>query len=85
MLLKLQKKKQISNSISTGLYYFKKGSDFVSAAEEMIRKDIRIKGEFYVIPVYKILLERGKRIKKYSCERLDILGTPEELQSFLDK
>lgn len=84
-VIEVAEKKQISNSISTGLYYFKKGSDFVSAAEEMIRKDIRIKGEFYVIPVYQILLERGKRIKNYSCERLDILGTPEELQSFLDK
>ena len=37
---------------TVGYYYWKKGSDFVKYAEDMIEKDIRVNNEFYVCPVF---------------------------------
>ena len=34
-------KKVISNEATVGIYNFSRGTDFVYAAEEMIRKDLR--------------------------------------------
>ena len=38
----------ISDHGSAGVYYFKHGKDFVWAAKEMIRKNIRTNNEFYI-------------------------------------
>ena len=45
-------KKPISNIATVGVYYWKKGSDYVKYAEQMIDKDIRTNNEFYVCPVF---------------------------------
>ena len=49
-------KKVISKNATVGVYYWKKGLDYVSSAEQMIKKNIRINNEFYVCPVYNLSL-----------------------------
>ena len=81
-------KKPLSKMIkSAGIYYFKKGSDYVKSANQMIDKDIRTNNEFYICPIYNELLEYDKQISTYECDvhNKHMLGTPEELQIFLDK
>ena len=53
----------------------------------MIDKDIRTNNEFYICPVYNELLEDDKKVSTYECDvhTKHMLGTPEELQIFLDK
>lgn len=46
-------KEVISNEATVGIYNFKRGADFVAAAEMMIEKDERVNGEFYVAPVQR--------------------------------
>ena len=77
----------ISDKASAGIYYFKKGSDYVKSANQMIDKDIRTNNEFYICPIYNELLEYDKQISTYECDvhNKHMLGTPEELQIFLDK
>lgn len=79
-------KQVISNEATVGIYNFARGSDFVRAADEMIRRDLRVNGEFYVAPVYNLMIERGARVVVAATGReLDGmygLGTPEDLESF---
>ena len=72
----------ISNLASTGMYYFKRGSDFVTAAEQLIARGEMYNNEFYVMPCYTELLKAGKKIKTVLTESLWVLGTPEELKNF---
>lgn len=77
-------KKPISNHATTGIYYWKRGSSFVKYAEQMIAKNVRVNGEFYVCPVFNEALADGFKIKIMDCERMWGLGTPEDLKYFLD-
>lgn len=76
-------KKPISNNATTGIYYWKKGSDFVKYAEQMISKNIRVNNEFYVCPVFNEAILDDKKIKIKDCEEMHGIGTPEDLDAFL--
>jgi len=73
----------ISNIATTGIYYWAKGSDFVKFASEMIRKDIRHNGEFYICPVYNEAIADGRKIRARGVHKMWGLGTPEDLTTFL--
>lgn len=55
-------KNAISRNAVAGLYYFKKGSDFIEAAKEIIRKDNSIDGNFYLSSSLNELVLKGKKI-----------------------
>lgn len=80
----LAEKKPISTIATVGIYYWTKGSEYVKYAEQMIDKDIRVNGEFYVAPVYNEAIADGKKIRTYNIEKMWGLGTPEDLNKFLD-
>ena len=73
----------ISDQASVGVYFWKKGADYVAHAEAMIAADERVNNEFYVAPVYNRAIAAGLGIKKYTAKSFKGLGTPEDLQSFL--
>src|SRR3989338_3086018 len=75
-------KVRISDYANIGGYFFAKGSDFVSAAEEMVGKKMKIKSEYYVAPVYERLLARNFKIMAAVCEEVWGLGTPEDVEKF---
>lgn len=79
-------KKVISNEATVGLYNFRHGRDFVQAADEMIRRNLRVNNEFYVAPAYNLLIERGDRIVVRQTGReyagMYGLGTPEDYEFF---
>lgn len=76
-------KRPISSNASNGMYYFKRGLDFVQNAEKMISKKITHNGEFYVAPVYNELYLLGKRIRGVETTKYHVLGTPEERERFI--
>jgi UDP-N-acetylglucosamine diphosphorylase / glucose-1-phosphate thymidylyltransferase / UDP-N-acetylgalactosamine diphosphorylase / glucosamine-1-phosphate N-acetyltransferase / galactosamine-1-phosphate N-acetyltransferase len=75
-------KRRISPHASTGLYYFSSGREFVDAADELIRRGLRSRGEFYVIPVYGIYIERGWWVGLSHARGVWDLGTPEGKDAF---
>jgi len=75
-------KKVISKNATVGVYYWKKGSDYVNSAEQMIKKNVRVNNEFYVCPVYNEFLLKNKKVKIHNVERMYGLGTPEDLDNF---
>jgi dTDP-glucose pyrophosphorylase len=76
-------KNPISDSATVGYYYWKHGSDFVKYAEEMISKNIRVNGEFYVCPVFNQAIQDGKEIRTFNAKEMWGLGTPEDLNNFI--
>jgi NDP-sugar pyrophosphorylase family protein len=79
-------KRVISNHANVGLYWFKDGCDFVLYANQMINRDIRINGEFYIAPIYNQLIAgQGKvTIHEIPKNKVHLLGTPAELESYND-
>ena len=77
-------KNPISEHATVGIYYFARGKEFVEAAEQMIDKNIRVNNEFYVCPVYNEIINSGKIIKPYPIPMMCGLGTPEDLNEFLN-
>lgn len=80
-------KKPISEHATVGVYYFKHGESYVKGAEQMINKNIRTNGEFYVCPVYNECILNNEKIKIHSIKEDAMwgLGTPEDLNVFLTK
>ncbi|MAH43783.1 hypothetical protein CL614_08765 [archaeon] len=77
-------KKPISNIATVGVYYWKKGSDYVKYAEQMIDKDIRTNNEFYVCPVFNEAIGDDKKVKVFPIDKMWGLGTPEDLERYLN-
>jgi len=82
-VIEVAEKNPISDIATVGIYYWKKGSDYVKYAEQMIEKNIRHNNEFYVCPVFNEAIEDGKKIKTFDIQNMWGLGTPEDLNFFL--
>jgi len=84
-VVEVAEKKVISNLATCGIYWYNKGSDFVRCAERMISRNIRTNGEFYIAPVYNEMILEGKNIQTYPVKKMWPMGTPEELNLFLEQ
>ncbi len=82
---RVAEKEIISSNASAGCYYFSHGRDFVWAAEEMIRKNLRVNNSFYICPVYNQLIEQKRKIRIFPVEFIAGFGSPEEVQQFQNK
>ena len=84
LVTEVAEKNPISDIATVGYYYWKKGSDFVKYAEEMVKENIRVDNEFYVCPVYNQAIKDGKKIRTYDIPKMWGLGTPEDLKYYLE-
>lgn len=82
-VVEVAEKKPISKHATVGVYFWRRGSDYVRSAESMIQKNIRVNNEFYVCPVYNEALLEGARVKTFHIDKMWGLGTPEDLDVFL--
>ncbi len=87
MVTRVVEKEVISNEATVGIYNFRRGSDFVRAADQMIAKNLRVNNEFYVAPTYNQLIAEGARIAIYNVGSEGAgmygLGIPSDLDQFL--
>ena len=77
-------KQVISNVATVGIYYYRKGSYFVAAAENMIASNVVVNGEFYVAPAYNQMLMFGMSIVPYLINEMAGIGTPKDLREYLN-
>jgi len=82
-VIEVAEKRVISEFGTTGLYLYRKGSDFVKYAEQMIQKNIRVNGEFYIAPIFNEAIADGKKIRIFQAQQMNSLGVPEDLEYFL--
>jgi glucose-1-phosphate thymidylyltransferase len=76
----IEKPQDDTNNLAVvGFYYFKNAQDLLTAIDEQIKRNIRLKGEFFLADAINIMLERGLSMR---IEKVDIwldAGTPEAL------
>ena len=82
-ITEVAEKKPISDIATCGIYWYRKGSDFVKYAEQMIDKNIRVNKEFYIAPVYNELIEDGKTLIPFYVHKMWGIGTPEDLKAYI--
>jgi dTDP-glucose pyrophosphorylase len=75
-------KVRISDWACTGMYHFSRTSDFLAAADAMIADNQRVRGEFYVAPIYNRFIAAGREIRLDIADEAFALGTPEDLADF---
>lgn len=83
-ITEVKEKEVISNQASVGVYYWARGKDFVWSAEKMIQENKRVRSEFYLFPSVSELLEQGMKFKPYQVDKMIGLGTPEQLEQYLN-
>lgn len=82
---KVEEKNPISDIATCGIYFWKKGEEYVKCAEQMINKNIRTNNEFYIAPVYNEKINEGGKIKIFNVEKMWGLGDPQSFDIFINK
>ena len=80
---KCAEKKPISRYATAGVYYYRRGKDFVEGAKEMIKKKITTHNQYFICPVYNELIAKGLKIRKYDIKNVWSFAVPEELDYFV--
>lgn len=84
----IREKEVISNEATVGIYNFAHGRDYVKYAKKMIGMNLRVNNEFYVAPVYNLMIEDGKRISYFNIGKVGAgmygLGVPADLDVFVE-
>ena len=83
LVIEVAEKKVISKHATVGVYYWKKGKEFVKYAEKMIKENLRINNEFYVCPVFNEAIKDNKKIAISKVKEMKGLGTPEDLNAYI--
>ena len=83
LVAEVAEKNPISNNATVGYYFWKKGSDFVRYAEQMINENRRVNNEFYVCPVFNEAISDGKEVRIFQAEKMWGLGTPHDLEYYI--
>ncbi len=76
----VEKPDNMDNNLAVvGFYYFEDSQTVLAAIEEQMRRDVQLKGEYFLADAINIMLEEGLRMR---AERVDVwldAGTPEAL------
>ncbi len=76
----IEKPQDVSNNLAVvGFYYFKRAEDLLSAIEEQMRRDIQLKGEYFLADAVNIMLERGLKMRVQKVDVWLDAGTAEAL------
>jgi NDP-sugar pyrophosphorylase family protein len=79
----VREKEVISPWATTGTYWFRRGADFVRAAEARFHSGKREASEYYVGPLYNDLIVAGGKVRNFPIRKLFCFGTPEDLRATL--
>ena len=67
-VIETAEKRPISRNAIAGLYYFKRGQNFVDAAMKMIQKDDNVNGSFFIAPALNQMILAGKDIRIHKVD-----------------
>jgi glucose-1-phosphate thymidylyltransferase len=76
----IEKPEDKSNNLAiVGFYYFREARELLSAIDEQMKRDLQLKGEFFLADAVNIMLERGLRMRTQQVDVWLDAGTPESL------
>jgi glucose-1-phosphate thymidylyltransferase len=69
----------VSNLAQVGMYYMKNGRTFMEYINRTIKQDLRVKGEFYLPEVFKLMIKDDFKLGAPEIEEWLDCGKPETL------
>lgn len=84
-VLRVVEKEVISEHANVGLYYFNSGKEFLKYGKEVIDNNMLVKNEFYIAPMYNLMIRDGKYVTCSDTEKMHVLGTPSTLEFFSER
>lgn len=85
VIRRVAEKERISSHACVGLYYFTSGDDFLRQARRFVKAGRRLKGEYYVAPLYQQMIDKGAEIRIGPVEAVHEMGTPASHAEFLGR
>lgn len=82
LVTKTAEKIVISDNASVGVYCFKTGKMFLELAEAAISSGLKSNKEYYVCPLYNLLIANGGKVKTLLVPIMYVMGTPDEMTFF---
>lgn len=85
--VEVREKKRISDNCTLGAYYFSSAGLYRQLYEEYYSDGSKVeRNEKYIAPLYNYMIEKGMEvtISIVPEEKVHVLGTPEELQTFME-
>lgn len=82
LVLRTEEKEVISSNALVGIYCFRSGASFVKYSERMIDQELRTNNEYYIAPLYNLLIKDGLFIGTQAVDKMHVIGTPDELDFF---
>ena len=73
----------ISNYAHTGHYHFSSVSKFIHYANKLISLDIKVNGEYFLSPIYNLMIADGEVINPFFVDQFIPFGIPDDLNSYL--
>ena len=67
----------VSNLAVIGLYYVKDSQLLVDCIAELIRKDIKTQGEYFLADAFQLMIDRGAKFRARTVEVWEDCGKPE--------
>lgn len=83
--IEVREKQRISDNCTIGLYYFKSCKLYNNLYEEYYKDNKNLeKNEKYIAPLYNYMIQSGMQvnISKLPFDKVHVLGTPEEVETF---
>lgn len=81
---RVAEKDPISELATVGWYYWRDGRQFEQSVVDMMAANDRVNNEFYTCPTYNYLLKQGCAVSTFTVDSMQGIGTPEDLQTWLD-
>ncbi len=82
--IRTAEKVAISNRAIWGAYYFGRSQVFVKAAKELLAQPLTPEmKEYYISPLYNLILKGGGKVLAASVDKFGSFGTPEELEKYV--
>ncbi|HEY62079.1 MAG TPA: nucleotidyltransferase [Anaerolineae bacterium] len=74
----IEKPMDIQNNLAVvGFYYFKKSEELIDAIEEQMKRNTRLKGEYFLADAINIMIERGAKMRTHRVDVWLDAGTPD--------
>jgi glucose-1-phosphate thymidylyltransferase len=76
----IEKPQSTENNLAVvGFYYFKRAEDLLAAIEEQMRRELSLKGEYFLADAVNIMLSHGLKMHTCKVDTWLDAGTPETL------
>lgn len=82
LVSRVAEKEVISDLASCGLYYFSSTDTFHRYALKMVNENLRSNGEYYIAPLYNLLIGDSLSVNTIMVDKMHIFGTPDEYEFY---